>query len=383
LFPDLHSYQNNGVSKKITAILHENLPQGCPNDLKDSYSAKSLRKGSITELMTHQKLTGLDVCGRSGHSTGTTLDTYADKSFTVRGLRGGKALAHYRDVDANIKVPRLECLGGHTTTVVEALLDKLFVVSVSAFKHSGSLHIVLRTCMASLIMHHRSVTSQFTPANAVATKLRNASRQAGISDSRYPGESPECILDRWSEIILKDFEDRNPEIAEATTDMAVMAKVLNQQTQLLLEMQNDIRELRKGKDEAALAFAAQQQRITYLENENASIRRDFARANGKLELLKTPPQRTRERENNDDVDVTGTTGGSKSPRSELHSSPSQNAETRESPVAALTAQPRHAQVAAPTFASTARTLTYRAEARVNAESDSNKGFTVSRVIIDL
>jgi hypothetical protein len=69
-------------------------------------------------------------------------------------------------------------------------------------------------------MHHRSVTSQFTPANAMATKLRNASRQAGISDSRYPGESPECILDQWSEIILKDLEDRNPEIAEATMDMA-------------------------------------------------------------------------------------------------------------------------------------------------------------------
>lgn len=74
---------DGGVSKKITAIIRANLPEGCPKDLKDSFSAKSLRKGSITELSTHRALDGMDVCGRSGHATGTTLDPYVDKTFIV------------------------------------------------------------------------------------------------------------------------------------------------------------------------------------------------------------------------------------------------------------------------------------------------------------
>jgi hypothetical protein len=45
--------EDSGVSKKITAIIQENMPQGCPKDIKDSFSAKSLWKGSITELMMH------------------------------------------------------------------------------------------------------------------------------------------------------------------------------------------------------------------------------------------------------------------------------------------------------------------------------------------
>jgi hypothetical protein len=149
LFPDLHGFTDNGVTKKITSVIRENLPNGCPTDILNSYSAKSLHKGSITELMTYPSLNGTDVCGRSGHATGTNLDAYDDKSFIVRGIRGVKALAHYSNVDANIKVPRFECLGAHVTGTVDALLKELFLVSVPVFLPGRSLHVVLRTCGAS------------------------------------------------------------------------------------------------------------------------------------------------------------------------------------------------------------------------------------------
>lgn len=196
LFPDLHGYKDNGVAKKLTNIIRENLPDGCPKTIKDSFSGKSLREGSITELMVHRQTTTLDVCGRSGHSTGTTLDAYVDKSFVFRGLRGAKALAHFKDIDTETKMPRLECLGPHTADAVAALVESLFVVSVPSFLPGGSLHIVLRICAASLVMYHEKVTEQFSPANAVATHLRNAAREAKITDSRFPvtGEFTECMV---------------------------------------------------------------------------------------------------------------------------------------------------------------------------------------------
>lgn len=377
LFPDLHGYVDSGVTKKVTAIIRDNLPQGCPKELGDTYSAKSLRKGSITELMTHRSLNGLDVCGRSGHATGTHLDTYADKTFIVRGLRGGKALAQFHDVDANIKVPTLECLGANVANAVEALIDNLFVISVPAFKRSKPLHVVIRICAASLIMHHRLVTSELGLANAVATKLRNAARQAGISDARYPGESPECVLDRWSDIVSSDYNNRNPEIAEATPDAATIATVLNQQTQLMLEMQSDLRELRKDKEQAALRETASQRRISFLENEYRSVQSQLAHANGKLGLLKTPPSRTREREDGGD----GSIGGSKSPRLESRSSPSRSSTTTDEAAATLPSPPEQQQQLPP--ASAARTLVYGAEAKAAAEPDSNKNITISALLVDM
>ena len=67
------------MTKKITSAIRGVLPNNLTQEMVKRYSAKSLRKGSITQLMMKPGLTVGDVCGRSGHSTGTNIDTYADK----------------------------------------------------------------------------------------------------------------------------------------------------------------------------------------------------------------------------------------------------------------------------------------------------------------
>lgn len=149
LFKDLHKLRDAGVTKKLTSIIRDNLPEGCPADIVRSYSAKSTRRGAITELCSHRNIRALDACGRSGHATGTSLDSYVDKSYILRALRSGKALSKFTGVDSDIKVPRLESLGPHATEAVRKLVHEMFVVSVKAFLPTGSLHVVLRTCAAS------------------------------------------------------------------------------------------------------------------------------------------------------------------------------------------------------------------------------------------
>ena len=59
LFPNLHEMQNNSVSQKMTAIIHRCLPQGIPAELVKEYSAKSIRKGAVSNLLVHPELNGL------------------------------------------------------------------------------------------------------------------------------------------------------------------------------------------------------------------------------------------------------------------------------------------------------------------------------------
>jgi hypothetical protein len=56
---------------------------------------------------------------------------------------------------------------------VQALLDKMFVVSVHSFP---DLDIVLLICSAAMAMYHRMVMEKFGSSNSVATKLCNSAR---------------------------------------------------------------------------------------------------------------------------------------------------------------------------------------------------------------
>jgi hypothetical protein len=296
----------------------------------------------------------------------------------VRGLRGGKALSNFKDIDADIKVPRLECLGALTVAAVLALISNLFVVSVTAFLTEGSLHVVLRTCTASLIMHHRRVTAEFGYVNAVVTKLRNSARSAGITDTRFPNKSPESILDDWSDIIQKDYEDRNPEMTQATPDLVQLAAVLNQQSQLLMQ-------LTAGVNDIKTELASEQRKNSNLENDVALLSGQLATVNRKLAVFKTPPtavdsSSASRRRRHAEVDQPGDDGGGGGNKSRR----------LEDPAEVLVAQsgtaPEQARARSGTALSAARVprqeLWYGAEAR-DQEASTNKNKYVSIVLQDL
>ncbi len=157
LFPHLHKLRNEYVTRKITKIIRSVLPTLCPKQLKDELSAKSLRKGSVSTLMLHKDMNGLgDIVARTGHSTKSNLDSYADKRNVVRGLRGGRALANWDNAGEAVQVPSFACItkdaDDATKEAVNAFIDRLFVVSLPRFKPEGTLYIVLKTCAASLVM---------------------------------------------------------------------------------------------------------------------------------------------------------------------------------------------------------------------------------------
>jgi hypothetical protein len=67
VFPSLHRIRDDGVSDKITKIIRDNLPAIVPEDIRKQHSAKSLRKGAITELSLHKDMNEFSVTACSGH----------------------------------------------------------------------------------------------------------------------------------------------------------------------------------------------------------------------------------------------------------------------------------------------------------------------------
>jgi hypothetical protein len=57
---------------------------------------------SLNSAVSHSNIGGLDACGRSGHATGTSIDSYLDKTFIVKGLCGGKAPVGFTDIDTGV-----------------------------------------------------------------------------------------------------------------------------------------------------------------------------------------------------------------------------------------------------------------------------------------
>ena len=82
VFPALNLMTLGSVASLLTNIIRDNFPNECPQDMIMSYSSKSCCHGAITECANSGALTIFDVCGRSGHSTGTTVDTYYDFAYS-------------------------------------------------------------------------------------------------------------------------------------------------------------------------------------------------------------------------------------------------------------------------------------------------------------
>ena len=85
-----------------------------------------MQQSSITDLLIALGLAHTDVIGRSGHESGTTIDTHEDKMSIAAGNCGGdEHLAHWSP-DADVKAPKLDQL---PTNVVHDMMDELFAMS--------------------------------------------------------------------------------------------------------------------------------------------------------------------------------------------------------------------------------------------------------------
>ena len=133
-FPFLHSIQNAAVAKRITAAIRKYMPTLLSKESRDKFSSRSLRQDAITQLSMHSRITLFQACARSGHTTGTSLDSYIDKRNLAKTLPAANALHKRHNIFAKVVLPQLESLGADILPQIESLMAVMYSVSVPEFQ---------------------------------------------------------------------------------------------------------------------------------------------------------------------------------------------------------------------------------------------------------
>lgn len=236
VFPDLHKYQNSSVAKLLSNILKKHTA----DSLKKSTSVKGLRIGSTTTMAAHPSVTLVEQISRGGWSSGSKTDVYTE-SVPALNLPGLLALLGWKDPHALVYPPRLECLDYDTLLAVERFIEEAFVVSMDRFKDGGDLHLLLRTCTASLIMYFCPMMKDFGSCNAAVSKMISAATTAKI------GDDPVKTLARWSKVLQDDFHGRNLQKSQKPNNDAQIERLNNH----VSELKREITE-RKAKEQSMI-----------------------------------------------------------------------------------------------------------------------------------
>jgi hypothetical protein len=233
VFPGLHACSNESVTSALTNLIRKNLPKNCSG--VNQFSAKSLRKATVSELSQHPQSTFFTVIGRSGHSSNNNVDSYLDPSSMERSLPGAKILAGHADAQKVVFPPRLEAVGDHNKEMMMELLTAAIVQDGlhPDFKPTGRLFQVTKVMFATILMHHVSFVDHYGIQHPVAQHLIIAAKKIMLRDPTHL-KSPSMVLDHWSGLIQRAWvQDNQSAHVTHKDDLAATKHLLNlQQVQL-------------------------------------------------------------------------------------------------------------------------------------------------------
>ena len=295
VFPDLYKIKKESVPKKITAAIRNNLPDNTPTHVIELFSGRSIRQGSITEAFLNPDVSLAQGCARSGHSTGTTVDSYIDNTNVLFGIQAARALSGYKTVNDRDVLPRLDALGFQNHQSVHCYIQNLFEVSLEDFLQGNRLFPVLMTVTATLILHFPSILNQFGRSNAIVSCMIKAAVKAEIVDARATNCPFEDVLELWSNDIRDDLQLRICDGMKVVPELHSIAEgmnlvLLNQSKLLASKSKNDI-QLR----ELNSKMLSQQSTIKGMSSENVYLKQVVEKLQTKLEVFRTPTTGTKKR----------------------------------------------------------------------------------------
>ena len=137
------------------------------------------RKGGVTKIAINGKVTVFEECQLTGHSTGTGVDYYYDKTNPANGLRAMKARVGYHDIDSPFVVPSLDVLGKECKKNIDRFMSKLYKdICVPQFLPGGELRPVLHIATTSLILYHNEVTRDVGQSNFISSTYSCCNRKS-------------------------------------------------------------------------------------------------------------------------------------------------------------------------------------------------------------
>ena len=302
VFPRLHCMRDNSVTSQMTGFIRKNLPEGMSSRERSMYSCKSMRMAAQTEMAANPAVGFYESHARSGHSLGTSQESYIDRSCMALSLRAMRSLCGWKENNVVKRLPRLEALGGHNQSEAERFLEEMFPHTMPEFFcRSGTLRQTYRAVGASMIMYHTVIRAEHGAKNNVYEFLRDLAIKVELRD-QAPGNDwdPEMVLSEWSKIIKRDFDESNREVGllgdGPTADRVV--SVLNRMSDGVVEHGRNMSRIVSQNEEFRVLNESLTERVVTLTNRLQEQADMLDTLRLKLHCFKTPERVvSRQREN--------------------------------------------------------------------------------------
>jgi hypothetical protein len=209
IFPEEQLKPSTAVAGNIGRILKQWMPTSTTKEQKEGITAKSLRRGSITEVARHPEAGLFEVTSRSGHKNPTNLESYIDYMDATASLVSGRILCDHDTVDQVVVCPKPWWLPSRHKTAFLRVYDYVLAgCRAEEYFSYAKLHELGQFFLCSLIMHYNSLSEQFVDCG-FCQWLRDVFRMAKITDSLNPEWGPTVVLEDWSRTLNDHFSVLN------------------------------------------------------------------------------------------------------------------------------------------------------------------------------
>ena len=290
MFPNEHSVRSSETSRKIGNILKAQLPKNAPKHMKDGVTAKSLRCGAISAISMAPGMGVFDVCGRSGHKTGTNIDSYFDQNCVERTMPGGNILFGNK---GKCKVPLIESLPVRMKPSLERMYNNFSLTwDVPAFLPGGHLQRLGRNSLALMIMRHNELEDLEGPNHAVVRYMKDLAVKSNLRDPSNPEDHPENVLEECSRLLFdlhnaRNFQTPDPDLSDIGSMLASVQQSLSWDRKRNEESMVKFQETVMGR----LATIEKEVRSvkSIHREENSLLKSRIHHLEQKLVFLKSPP----------------------------------------------------------------------------------------------
>jgi hypothetical protein len=204
MFPSLHNIMDSSVANNHNRLIKRLVDP----ELGEFVSSKSVRVGMITTMMVERDLSEPQLLARSGHAGGNNTTSYTS-SIPALTLPSSRCIAGWRNIHERVEPPQWMWLGDSVQDDLEEFMQISILVSLDPFKKGGKLRQHLKTCFVVLIMNHEKMLNDHGNNNPVVKKLMEGSNKVPLKDPRFPKETGQTILMRWSKILSGAFLEHN------------------------------------------------------------------------------------------------------------------------------------------------------------------------------
>ena len=129
VFPKLNAIQNSAASRKLTGTIRKFIPAGVSDEVRKSFSAKSMRKAAINCMAAHPSIGYYESHVHSGHAKASSQEHYIDRESLVLSITAAKALNEYGDCSSlgtSYSPPNFSWLPSQYEEQLERFISELY-----------------------------------------------------------------------------------------------------------------------------------------------------------------------------------------------------------------------------------------------------------------